>query len=89
MRGLQIEGVRRPEVRRQYDFTVYADNKSEADFLRSLSANSGTIPNITRDDLDTAVEVQVYPGWPREVELFDDALRKPSRAFEVRALEIL
>tara|TARA_R110000765_G_scaffold77455_2_gene152172 strand:+ start:16646 stop:18373 length:1728 start_codon:yes stop_codon:yes gene_type:complete len=89
MRGLQIEGVRRPEVRRQYDFTVYADNKGEADFLRSLSANSGTIPNITRDDLDTAIEVQVYPGWPREVELFDDALRKPSRAFEVRALEIL
>jgi len=89
LRGLQIEGVRRPEVRRQYDFTVYADNKGEADFLRSLSANSGNIPNITRDDLDTTVEVQVYPGWPREVELFDDALRKPARAFEVRALEIL
>lgn len=89
LRGLKVEGVRRPEVRRQYEFTVYADNKGEADFLRSLSANSGNVPNITRDALDDAVEVQVYPGWPREVETFDDGLRKPARAFEVRALEIL
>jgi hypothetical protein len=90
LRGLKVEGVRRPEVRREYNFTVYADNLGEANFLRSLASNSGTVPNITRNDgLDDAVEVQVYPGWPREVETFDDAQRKPARAFELRALEIL
>lgn len=89
LRGLKVEGVRRPDQPRELNFTVWVDNLGEAAFLRSLNSNSGSIPSFTRSDLDDSVECQVYPGYPREIEGFDDGLRTATRAFEIRALEIL
>lgn len=90
LRGFKTEGVRRPEKRDVYTFTIIPDNIREATFLKGLVTNASNAPIISRQEgFTTDVSVQVYPGWPREVELFDEVIGRPTRAFEIRAVEVL
>ena len=74
LHGFQVEGVRRPEHRKRYTFTVVVDSTTEATFLHALAENSANAPVISRDKYTQDVSVQMLLGWPREVELFDEVL---------------
>jgi len=89
LHGFQVDGVRRPEHRKLYAFTVVVDSTTEADFLRSLAENGSNAPIISRDKFTDGVSVQLHLGWPREVELYDEVAQEPTRSFELLASEVL
>ncbi len=77
--SFSLEGILKPENVPVYDFTVVSTNRAEADFLKALRADSEAI--TLTDRFDDAKTVFVIPGFPVELELFDDILKQPVRAY--------
>ncbi|KKN71172.1 hypothetical protein LCGC14_0423350 [marine sediment metagenome] len=77
--SFSLEGILKPENVPLYDFTVVTTNRGEADFLKDLRSNSEAI--TLTDRFDSAKSVFVIPGFPVELELFDDILKQPVRAY--------
>ncbi len=79
VKSFSLEGILKPENVPLYDFTVVTTNRGEADFIKALRADSEAI--TLTDRFDDAKTVFVIPGFPVELELFDDILKQPVRAY--------
>ncbi len=74
-----LEGYLRTDNRPVYDFTVIADTAADATFLRGLRTLTNFI--TLTDQFGLTHSVIVLPGFPQEVQVVDEALRRPVMAF--------
>ncbi len=83
--AFSLEGIIKPEYLPVTDFTVVATNKAEADFIKGLRTKTVAITLTDRFDADKSVFV--IPGTPVELELIDEVLHNPVRAYRILVQE--
>ena len=81
-----LEGYLRTDNRPIYDFTVISDTAGDATFLRGLRT-LGKFITLT-DQFGLAHNVIILPGFPREVQVIDEALRRPVMGFQFLAKQV-
>lgn len=88
VRSVKLEGIRKPELKKLYDMTVFAESKGDLDFLESLR-NASSAFLLFKDRQGTQRQGVVLPGFPEETEVRDENKRGIHRRYRLVIQEVL